>query len=93
MFRGGLQRKGICYVLLAMEYILLHLGVIGEGAAFTDQIWGLVNKNLMNCAGTQNQGSRGGHIRHKMPGETKFQRHTVPEVFEGLLCARRSRLI
>lgn len=44
MFRAGLQRRGICYVLLAMEYVLLHLGVTGEGLAFTGQIWALMNK-------------------------------------------------
>ena len=87
MFRAGLQRRGICCVLLAMEYVLLHLGVTGEGVAFTGQMWGLVTKTLVNCAGVQNQDPHGGWIRHEVPGEKKVQEDTVfTEVFERLLC-------
>lgn len=77
MFRAGLQRKGICHGLLAMEYVLFHLGVTREDAAFAGQMWDLLNKSLVNCDVTQDQGPHGGCIRHKMPGEKKIQEDTV----------------
>lgn len=85
--QSGPSKEGNLLCVAGHGVCFLHLGVTGEGVGFTGQMWGLVTKTLVNCAGAQNQDPHGGWIRHEGPGEKKVQEDTVfTEVFERLLC-------